>query len=542
MARRKPSSDPLDVVSEFTTRLERQKYKPNINRYTPMPQQAAFHASQTKNRIASGGNRGGKTYSGIADDVLILTRKHPHRAHLYPPLGQQVRMRFIGVDFDRGIDQTALPLFSQFIPPSFLKNGSWEDSYRAASHMLTLDDGADSTVSFMSYEQDSDKFQSVTLHHIHFDEEPPQAIWNESMLRLLDTNGTWTLSETPVQQMEWIEDELIEPALSGARPDISVFYFDTRENIHLSPDALEEITRGLSAEEKIIRLAGQYTNGSLVFPEFKRTYPNVIPQDAFWLTDDWRVYESMDHGYVNPTAWLWTAVHADGSIVTFDSLYSKNIVVEEWAKLVHQKRAEIRERFGIDEETWHGMYGGAVGDPSIGDRGNATAQTGITIQQAYGLAGIHISTAGIRQARAENQNIGLDKIHTYLRSRPDAHPTRPGMPWWQITDNNTFGIDELKRARKPKQSAANKEVKSGSEGIRDKDNHWIDAAKYLFIVTHDLRPERYRVQDDAGLQEQISQYLAPVPTQYGTHDDIFRAANVSGWSTSSLDYYPSVED
>lgn len=543
MPRAKVGPTRSDLLSELSSRIETGVRLPNIYRYEPLPMQDLFHQRQTKGGILFGGNRGGKTFGGGADDVMVLLRRHPHRNHFYPPAGHPVRMRFIGVDFERGIDQGAVPLFKQLLPPSSLINGSWEDSYRPSEHMLTLKDG--STVSFMSYEQHPNKFQVVSLHHIHFDEEPPKAIWDESMLRLLDTDGTWTLSETPVMQLEWVEDELIEPAKDGRRPDISVFYLNTRENAHLSAQALAELESTLTEEEKVIRLEGRYKGGSLVFDEFKRTYPFVIPEESFKLTEEWDVYESMDHGIVNPTCWLWTAVHRDGSIVTFRGLYAKNIVVSEWAQLVLEMRRSICRDYGLHPSTFERMRKATVGDPSIADHGNSTAQTGITIQQAYANAGVGIGVEGIRQARSGNQNIGIDKMHTYLRPRPADHPLGP-VPWWQIVDNPglTPLVDELKKARKPRQSAQQKEVKNDSEQIRDKDNHAIDAAKYLFVISHDLRPQRWREKDlgeyvrEAG----IEMNAAPLPAT--THAEVFQTtiSADSSWSIYGDESYFAMEE
>ena len=523
MASRKPPATYDELLGAFTERIAQTVRRPNIYRYGAMPHQELFHQCDTKGRILFGGNRAGKTYAGTADDVMILTRRHPYRSHLYPDEGP-IRMRFIGVDFERGIEQTALPLFAELIPPSFLANGSWEDSYRAASHMLTLADK--STVSFMSYEQDANKFQSVSLHHIHFDEEPPKQIFDESMLRLVDVGGSWTLSETPVQQLEWVEDELIQPSLEGIRPDVKVFYLDTRDNVNLPPEELIALEASLTPEERVIRLEGKYKGGSLVFPEFTRKAPYVIDVQDFVLTDEWAVYESMDYGYANPTAWLWTAVHPDGSIITFRSLYSKSIVVSEWAAIVLSMRKEIARQYDLTDEEFGEMLAATVGDPSINQE---NGQTGLSVQQAYAMGGVYIGIEGIVQARSGNQNVGLDKMHTYLRLRPDRHE-KAGIPWWQITATNTALIDEVKKARKPKQTYANEQIKNASEQIRDKDNHAIDAIKYLFIITHDLRPEHYREVDDAAFRQLgLALGAAPVPAQ--RHPDVY-AAMMSGSSTS----------
>lgn len=541
-----------EALEQFTQRLENVDKVPNINRYEPMPQQEIFHKSQKKHRLEFGGNRSGKTHSGGADDVWVLLRQHPYRQHMYAD--RPIRMRFIGVDFDRGINQTAIPLFSQLIPPSKLINGSWGDSYSNAEHMLRLADG--SHCSFMSYEQDPNKFQAVSLDHIHFDEEPPEPIFRESRLRLLDTAGTWTMTETPVQQLEWVQDELIEPWEAGLMPDLDVIYLRTMDNIHLSAEALAEITNGMSEEEMLIRLEGRYPPGkSMVFPEFSRKAPYVIPHGLFlqqFRLDpySWSFYESMDYGMTNPTAWIWTAVHPDGSIVTFHVRYAARVDVENWASVVKLTRRNLAAQLGISEQQFMSALRGTFGDPAIGK--GASGETSRTIQQAYAMHGIYIGTEGIYAARAGNQNFGLNQMHKYLKIRPAMAgiPASTGLvgpqPWWQITDagedydhaQNTALIDEMKKARTPRQTLKQQEVKNQAEQIRDKDNHAIDASKYLFMVTHELRPPQF-VDEASDFVQQFQQtYGQAAQAPVAVHDDFDARINpVTTWDTySSLEY------
>jgi len=87
-------------------------------------------------------------------------------------------------------------------------------------------------------------------------------------------------------------------------------------------------------------------------------------------------------------------------------------------------------------------------------------------------------------------------------------------------------------------------VKSPSEQIRDKDNHAIDAAKYLFMLTHDLRPEKYRLADDRMFAE-AGGMLNVVPTQATSHDDVYRTTMMSDtgsmWSIYGSDSYENLE-
>lgn len=551
MPRKKISAE--EAIRQFAERLESVEHSPSINRWVPMPQQEPFLQSQAKNRIAFGGNRSGKTAVTTFDDALLICRQHPHRQHLYPD--RPLRMRIIGTDFERGVDQALVPYIQQYIPPSKLKNGSWEDSYRRAEHFLELADK--STISFMSYEQDPNKFQSVSLDHIHFDEEPPEPIYRESRLRLIDSGGSWSMSETPVQQLEWVDDELISPWKLGKMPNLDVIYLRTQDNVHLSHDDLNELMGEMSEEERLIRLEGQYPPGkSKVFPEYKATYPFVIPHALFLQQfqadpEPWVVYESMDYGYVNPTAWIWTAVHRDGSIVTFHVRYAPNVTTAEWATIVKTTRRNLAGQLGLSQGDFMSKLHGTFGDPAIAK--GANGNTGTTIQQEYALNSVYIGTEGLYQARAGNQNVGLDHMHKYLRMRPAAAgiPASTGQlgpqPWWQITNagegddfaQNLALQDEMRMARKPRQTLKQQEVKNQSEQIRDKDNHAIDAQKYLFMITHELRPRQFAVEpsdferkfqehfgvasrppETAVVPDEIDATLRPVTTIWDTYSSL----------------------
>jgi len=125
----------------------------------------------------------------------------------------------VAVDFLNGVDKIILPLWKQWLPKKYLINGSWEDSYSRERHVLTLNNG--SFVEFMSQDQDLDKFAGSSRHFIHFDEECPKSVWQECHARLIDTDGDWWMSQTPVQGMEWILEDVYIPAQEGTK-DIGI--------------------------------------------------------------------------------------------------------------------------------------------------------------------------------------------------------------------------------------------------------------------------------------------------------------------------------
>jgi len=75
------------------------------------------------------------------------------------------------------VDKIILPLYKQWLPKTYLINGSWEQSYSRERHVLTLNNG--SFVEFMSQDQDLDKFAGSSRHFVHFDEECPKSVFQE---------------------------------------------------------------------------------------------------------------------------------------------------------------------------------------------------------------------------------------------------------------------------------------------------------------------------------------------------------------------------
>lgn len=168
---------------------------PSVFGYKPHEKQLDFHSSTHRGRLYIGGNRSGKTVGGVAEDVFRLTGKHPFQEVPKPP----IRGRIVTVSYTEGIKQIIIPELKRWLPPSELKNGSWEDSWNANERLLTLENG--STCELMSYDQSLSKFAGTSRHFVHFDEEPPVDIFNECKVRLLDTGGPWTITMTPVEGM-----------------------------------------------------------------------------------------------------------------------------------------------------------------------------------------------------------------------------------------------------------------------------------------------------------------------------------------------------
>lgn len=428
--------------------------KPNALMYVPEPQQYPFHTSQKNGRQMLGGNRSGKTTTGVVEDVWWLTDTHPYRSTPKPP----VKGRLCTVDFKNGVNKIIKPALRQWIPPSYLINGSWEDSWNGQSHTLTF--ANDSELELMSYEQDLDKFAGVPRHFIHFDEEPPKDIFGECKTRLVDYAGSWWMTMTPVDGMTWTFDEIYEISDKGQNPLVDVIKATIFGNSHLPREAIEELLEGLDSEETIIRGTGSYVAvGGLVFKHYNPE-SHVVPMKV--PPASWTHYLSMDHGYNNPTAWYWHAVEpATGTVVTYDEHYKAEMTVSQHAEVVATKEKYYREQYGIIPYL-------KIADPAIKQRG---AVTGLSVQMEYAQLGQYLALGQVRSVDA-----GLDKMNNYLRTNK-----------WFITENCPNLQREMRKYKRASYSTSRlKEKNNKREEPQKKDDHGIDSCRYFFSYMPDL--------------------------------------------------------
>lgn len=466
MPPKKQEMSPAEIIRMTTEGLQRAALRPNIWGYRPHEKQIKFHKSRAKQILYIGGNRSGKTVGGVNEDIWWLQGNHPYKETPPPP----VRGRVIGVDFDNGIERILKPAFAQWLPPSALKNGSWTDSYTASTRTLTLENG--STLEFMSYVQSLEKFAGTSRHFVHFDEEPPKSIFTENKARLIDTGGSLWITETPVEGMTWVYDEIYLPGVGNLNPLIEVIEVDMMENPYVSTIEKEQFLSGLGDLERRARGKGEFVQlGGLVFKGFGPVH--VVSDVDYKALMGLRQWASMDHGYNAPTAWLWHAVYPDGSVLTFDEHYENGWTVAQHASRVHL----MNQEHGRPPQYY-------VGDPAIKQR---NAETGHSIQFAYQKEGIPIVLAN-NEVRG-----GIDRMNDYLR-------LIEGRPSWRISSRCPNLIREIQRYRwKTWSSAKLRDENNVFEEPHKKDDHAVDSARYFFSFMPELKkPPEYQSPTPIG--------------------------------------------
>lgn len=444
----------LSISAMFQQGLTNAAGRPTIHNYVPHRKQLQFHKSIKKVKLYIGGNRSGKTVGGAAECVYWMRGESPYRKL---PVGP-TRGRIITVSRNEGINQLIIPQLTRWLPPSMLINGSWEDSYHKAEYLLTLSNG--STCQMMTYEQDTVKFAGDSLHYVWCDEEPPNDIYKENRLRVMDTGGSIWLTMTPVEGITWVYDDIFMPGLTGANPGILIIIIDTDENPYISQADKDEVYADLDEDELKARKKGEFVHiGGLVYkcfdPDLHVYHSEIDPSQLY----NWNQYCSMDHGLNNPTCWLWHAVHPQtGFIVTWDELYVNEMTVKEIAELYHERNRRPGRRYPDI----------TVGDPSIRNR---SAVDKLSIQKHYAIEGIGIVLGNNDVA------IGVDRVTNYLKT---------GMRI--ITPNCRKLISEMHRLRwKIYESSKKRHDNNPRPEIHKKNDHAPDADRYFHAMMPDLR-------------------------------------------------------
>ena len=207
----------------------------------PHVKQVAFHKSEARIRVFSGGNRSGKSTAGAVEMMRYA-------------LGIKSKWGGRGINawvcgWDASINQQILePKMKEFLPPEMV-----EDHNRTNNIYLLKNE---SKISFKAYESGYEKFMSDSVDAIWLDEEPPdERIFKECMARVLDNGGDIWLDYTPVRGMSWVYWSMIARQKYPGVEIVRASIYDNAAN--LPPGEIERFAQGLNPQEKAARIHGE---------------------------------------------------------------------------------------------------------------------------------------------------------------------------------------------------------------------------------------------------------------------------------------------
>ena len=390
----------FEMFEQLGDSLVNQALSPNMLAYDPHPKQKEFHRSEATAKLFS--------------EETVVERLSQASLKLYGGLRNVTRIEgFQRANSESELSPRTLSQVSSKSCFHFISSGSFPVILSTVTgrtlgtkRSRTLHFANGGFIEFKSSDQDTVKHAGTSRHLVLFDEEPPKAIFDENLLRLVDTNGSWVITETPTEGMTWIYFDLYEKKPN----DLLIIEVDMDDNPHLSEEAKEKILAFLDEEDRKTRKSGKFTSrGGLIFKGFNDRYPYVI--DPWLPLPVGRFMFRLIMGLIILPLYVGTLfprwqIGLLPSTLTIGRIKLSRTTLHI---IIAITLTIICLRFFV------------TGDPAMKQRNGVT---GTNVVQEYGKHGIYLALEGVPR----DVKIGLDKMMGYLRIRPSTQ-----MPTWQVT-------------------------------------------------------------------------------------------------------------
>lgn len=379
------SKEELLELEEMTREYSSNETDSRFYLYQPNPVMVPFHLSSAKTRIIGGGNRSGKSESAVEEMAMQFLGRSPKSLEGLIPkhrLTGDRKIRFNVIDYPSAMEKITWPKVQDKI-----KSDDIQDVVKDMGRVKAITNKKGGFCEFMTYEQDVKKFQGTDRDAMFYDEEPPQSIRDENLMRLIDRDGEEVFSMTPVSEENssgymptlWIYDELflkagriveIEEGLMCDRtnptgdPEVHFFFASIFDNKAISKEAAERILSKFSKEEREAREKGHFMFLSgLIFNMFSDTI-HIIPQFENWWSGnnsgDFTLYLAIDPHPRVPHAITYMVVDKYGILYIVDELYSQTNDADDLAEQIAMKcMGKIPQVILIDPSAF-------VNDPATG--------------------------------------------------------------------------------------------------------------------------------------------------------------------------------
>ena len=299
------------IERELQRRRESEKNITEYNKKKKHKKQLAFHRCKKRNRWVFGGNRSGKTECGAVECLWILRGIHPYRKNRKDTFGWAVSL---STQVQRDVAQAKI---LKYLPKSWISEIIMLTGRRDSPAGGVIDQikiknvfGGISTLGFKSCDQGREKFQGSSLDFVWFDEEPPQDIYEECLMRVMDRRGDIFGTMTPLKGKTFIYNEIF--LNRRKKREIWHEFMTWEDNPYLSKKEAKLLETSLDSKTLDARKYGRFSDGEgLVYPEFDEAVHVIKP---FPVPPEWQDNISIDPGLNNPLSAHWYCTDWDGNI------------------------------------------------------------------------------------------------------------------------------------------------------------------------------------------------------------------------------------
>lgn len=324
----------MEILHKELGLLEGLKRVNPLDFYTPHPKQVDFHHAPQMIRAFIGGNRSGKTTAGVIEDLWWVTGEHPF-LEIRPPVYGRICAQDLKV-----LKKVVIRKIEEWVPQNLITQ-RLRGQYGFVQQ-YEFKNG--SILDLMSYEMDVDKFEGVDLDFIHFDEPPPEAVYNASRARLIDRNGHVWFTLTPLKE-PWLYDKVYLRAQDNPKR-YHIVEVDMTDNPYLDKKGISAFEEDMDEEERRLRVSGEFAHLSgRVIKNFEKRYPYVV--ESRKVPTHFERYMGIDPHEQKPIACLWVALNEHDQLEVYDELYDSRIdtstaLVETIKEKEGKRQVELR--------------------------------------------------------------------------------------------------------------------------------------------------------------------------------------------------------
>jgi hypothetical protein len=172
---------------------------------------------------------------------------------------------------------------------------------------------------------------------VWFDEEPPQDIYLECRMRVLDRKGDIFGTMTPLKGLTFVYNDIY----LNRKSDSEVWYefMEWSDNPYLDEAEILAIEACMDETALQARRYGKFTTAEgLVYPEFDE---NIHVIEPFTVPKEWQDTISIDPGLNNPLSAHWYAVDFDDNVYVVAETYEAGKDIDHHAGVIKDISARI---------------------------------------------------------------------------------------------------------------------------------------------------------------------------------------------------------
>lgn len=290
--------------------------------------QITFHKCLKRNRWVFGGNRTGKTECGAVECVYMARGVHPYRENRRDVRGWVVSL---SSQVQRDVAQKKILhyLRRDWIEEIVMQSGRRDAPEDGIIDFIRVKNvlGGSSVIGFKSCDQGREKFQGTSLDFVWFDEEPPEDIYRECRMRVMDRQGDLFGTMTPLKGLTFVHSEIFLNRHDD--PEVWYQFVEWRDNPYLDDKEIALLERSMDERTLQSRRYGKFATAAegLVYPEFDEGIHVIEP---FAVPKEWQDTLSIDPGLNNPLSVHWYAVDYDDNVYVVYEHYEEEKVA--WLK------------------------------------------------------------------------------------------------------------------------------------------------------------------------------------------------------------------